>query len=379
MNLPENLIIGFDAKRAFVNNTGLGNYSRLVIDSVAAARPRWELMLLTPANRAGDRISPILSAHSNIKTATPHGCMKAVKPLWRSFGITAELSRLNVGLFHGLSNELPLNIRRSRVPSVVTIHDLIFRRFPDNYNYPDRLIYDYKFKKAAIDADRVIAVSRRTRDDITELYGISPDKIDIVYQGCDSRFMNSISPDDVETVRLKYGLSNPYIIGVGTVEIRKNQLLTLKALRGLPREIHAVIVGRRSRGYGEVLDRYIRENGLAGRVHFLENAVFDDFPALYAGALLSSYPSRYEGFGIPVIESINAGTPVIVASGSCLEEAAGPDMPVVSPDDDEAFVSAALEIIDDQAYRADLVRRGREYVKRFNHEDFTRKIGRAHV
>lgn len=360
--------IGYDAKRAVNNNTGLGNYSRLVIDTVASTGDD-SLVLYAPKLRENPRLSPLLELE-NVTICGPDSWSGRKFPsLWRTRGITRQLSRDGVELFHGLSNELPLNIASAGIPSVVTIHDVIFRRFPHCYKLIDRKIYDYKFRKAAENATRVIAISERTRLDIMELYHIDPAKIDIVYQGCDAQFARPVDVADIERVKAKYGIDRPYIIGVGTVEERKNQLLTVKALRGLPAEVMAVIVGRRT-CYAADIDKFIAAHGLGDRVKFVEKADFADFPALYAGALFSSYPSRYEGFGIPVIESLSVGTPVIIASGSCLEEAAGEGAPVVAPDDVEALVDYGRRLIDDAAYRAEVVTAGQRYIKRFSHSNF---------
>lgn len=360
--------IGYDAKRAVNNNTGLGNYSRLVIDTIASTGDD-SLVLYAPKLRDNPRLTPLLQL-PNVTICGPDSWTgRKMSSLWRTRGITRQLQRDGIGLFHGLSNELPLNIASSGIPSVVTIHDVIFRRFPHCYKPIDRKIYDYKFRKAAENATRVIAISERTRLDIMELYNIDAKKIDIVYQGCDPQFARPVDAADIERVKRKYGIDRPYIVGVGTVEERKNQLLTIKALPALPKEVIAVIVGRRTR-YAAEMDRFIAANGLADRVKFIEKADFTDFPALYCGALLSSYPSRYEGFGIPVIESLSVGTPVIIASGSCLEEAAGEGAPVVSPDDVEAFVDSARRLIDDTGYKAQVVAAGQEHIKRFSQQNF---------
>lgn len=360
--------IGYDAKRAVNNNTGLGNYSRLVIDTVAASGDD-SLMLYAPRLRNNRRLMPLLE-RENVTVCLPDtGFGRRFPSLWRSRGITRQLQRDGIELFHGLSNELPLDIASSGIPSVVTIHDVIFRHYPECYKFIDRKIYDYKFRKAARNATRVIAISECTRRDIIDFYGIDPDKIDVVYQGCDPQFAMPVDHSRADDVMKRYGIDRPYIIGVGTVEQRKNQLLTIKALRALPDDIIAVIVGRRTR-YAADIDRYISRYGLGARVKFIENADFVDFPALYSRALLSSYPSRFEGFGIPVIESLSVGTPVIIASGSCLEEAAGPEAPVVDPDDVDAFVGYALEIIDNHDCRCRLVEAGRKHIARFSRQNF---------
>lgn len=361
------MTIGFDGKRAVFNNTGLGNYSRLVLEVLAGALPDASLRIYTPRMGATGRLMPLLERYGDtMKVVTPDSAVgRHAGALWRSFGITGQLRRDGVQLYHGLSNELPLNIRRSDIPSVVTVHDVIFRRLPEGYKPIDRAIYDYKMRHAVHDATRVIAISERTRDDIIEYYGVEPSKIDIVYQGCHAQFGAPISDATLRETLRRYGLyGTPYIIGVGTVEARKNQLLTVKALRGLPADIKLVLVGRRTR-YAAEIDRYAAANGLTERVVWLEGIPFGDLPSLYRGSRFASYPSRYEGFGIPVIEALSAGTPVIVATGSCLEEAGGPDTPAVAPDDTDAFVAEARAILENQEHAREIVVKGRRYIERF--------------
>lgn len=361
--------IGFDAKRAVNNMTGLGNYSRLVIDLLSEENSDNDLLLYAPRRRDNPRLAPLLE-RSNVNLITPDTTTgRMFSSSWRVKGITKQLKRDDIELFHGLSNELPLNIADSGIPSVVTIHDVIFRHFPHCYKTIDRKIYDYKFGRAAHNATRVIAISQCTARDIVDCYGINDDKIDIVYQGCDPQFARPVTPEQIASVRRKYNLPESYIIGVGTVEERKNQLLTLKALTALDPDITAVIVGRHT-PYANILKQYITKNELSNRVVFLEGVPFSDFPALYAGALFSSYPSRYEGFGIPVIESLSVGTPVIIATGSCLEEAAGKEAPAVAPDDVDAYIDAARHIISNPAYRESLVAAGQLHIKSFSRENF---------
>lgn len=357
--------IGFDAKRAVKNNTGLGNYSRLAVEVLSEYYPDNDYRLYTPVLRDNPRLTPILG-RPNVSLLGPDTATgRRLSSIWRVKGIIRQLRRDSIDLFHGLSNELPLNIVGSGIPSVVTIHDVIFRRYPEYYKPIDRAIYDYKFRQAARNATRVIAISECTSREIQHFYGIDPAKIDIVYQGCHEQFARPVSDADIAAAAERYGIRSPYIVGVGTIERRKNQLLTVKALRGLPADISAVIIGRRT-PYADEIARYAAANGLSERVRFIDRVDFADLPALYAGAVLASYPSRYEGFGIPVIEAISAGTPVIIASGSCLEEAAGPSMPVVAPDDTDAFIDAATHIIDSSDYRLTIVSEGRKYIGKFN-------------
>lgn len=364
--------IGFDAKRAMCNMTGLGNYSRLVIDVVADALPDARLRLYTPRDTHNSRLATILKAHHNLSVITPDSRMPGA--LWRTWGITGQIRRDGVTLYHGLSNELPLNIRRSGIASVVTIHDVIYRRLPQCYKAVDRAIYDYKYGRSARNADRVIAISERTRDDIIEYYGVDPGRIDVVYQACDPRFAAPVSDADVRRVTGRYGLgTRPYIIGVGTVEERKNQLLTLKALRALPSDITLVLVGRRT-PYAAQLDTFAASHALTDRVVWLTDVPFDDLPALYRGAVAAAYPSRYEGFGLPVTEALSAGTPVVVATGSCLQEAAGPTAPAVNPDDPDAMADALNRIIHDTGHARTLVGQGQSHIAQFTPNAFAQGI-----
>lgn len=367
------LRIGFDAKRAVRNFTGLGNYSRLIIDSLARRYPDNRYLMYSPDVRPNRRLDPILGL-DNVELRLPATATgKALPSLWRVSGITGDLRRDKIDLFHGLSNELPLNIEKSGIPSVVTIHDIIFRHFPQCYKPIDRKIYDFKFARAARAATRVIAISECTRRDLVNSYGIPVGKIDVVYQGCDPSFSREVTDAEIENLRKKYCLDGPFIVTIGTVETRKNQLLAVKALRGLPEEIPLVIVGRQT-PYADEIRRYIAANFLSDRVKWVDNAPFAELPVFYRAALFSTYTSRYEGFGLPVIESLSASTPVIIASGSCLEEAGGPSTPAVNPDDVDDMIHQCRLMIDDDTHRSSVAEAGHEYVARFNQDTFTGKV-----
>ena len=361
--------IGFDAKRAVLNYTGLGNYSRLAIDAISSRLPDNAYYLYTPKMKANDRLKELLD-RKNIAIRRPDSLTgRAFGSLWRSMGMTSQIKSDGMDLFHGLSNELPLGIAKTGIPSVVTIHDVIFIPHPEFYHRADVEICRRKFGYAARVADRVIAISECTRRDLMKYYGIDRSKIDVVYQGCHSSFYQSVAPDKMDEVRRKYELPQRYIVAVGTVEARKNQLMAVEGLRGLPDDVHLVIVGRRT-GYAAMLDAAVVNHGLHERVHFIEGVPFGDLPALYAGAVMASYTSFYEGFGIPVIEAIASGVPVIAATGSCLEEAGGPGAVYVNPQDVDQFVTSARLLLDDESLRRRMVDAGRSYISRFSFDNF---------
>ena len=366
----EGLTIGYDGKRAVANNTGLGNYSRYVIDTLSVGFPSNTYRLYSPVLKENDRLAPLL-ARGNVELVGPSTSFgRRFGSLWRTAAMTRQMAADDISVYHGLSNELPLNIGRAAFPAVVTIHDLIYRRVPEDYKPIDRALYDYKYSRSARNATRVIAISRKTRDDLVSDYQIDPAKIDIIYQGCDPRFGLPVGYEDRQRVRAAYQLPERYFISVGTVQRRKNQMLAVRALERL--DLPLVIVGNFKSDYARETVAYISSHGLSDRVMLLDHVPFADLPALYAMASFSSYTSRYGGFGIPVIESLSAGTPVIAATGSCLEEAGGPGAVYVDPDDVDAFVDNARRLSEEIYTRDKLASRGRQYIKRFSADEFAR-------
>ena len=358
------MIIGFDAKRANANFTGLGNYSRFMVDTMATYGNEHKYRMYIP-KKCKNALYDSLLKHKNVASIQPRSfLMKRCKALWRTFFIKRGLLQDGVQLYHGLSNELPVGIHRTGIRSVVTIHDLIFLRYPQYYHWLDRIIYNYKFRYACRKADRIVAVSECTKRDIVKFYGISPDKIDVVYQGCDPVFAQPVSAEAKARVREAYHLPDQFILSVGTIEERKNLLLAVKAVEQLG-DVHLVAVGK-STAYADKVKEYIETHGLSDRIHIIHNLKFGDLPVLYHMAEAFVYPSRFEGFGIPIVEALSAGVPVIAATGSCLEEAGGPRSLYVGPDDVAGTAAATKRVWGDAALRRELIEAGKAYVVRFD-------------
>ena len=364
--------IAFDGKRAVKNGTGLGNYSRYVLESLCKyAGSDDKFVVYSPKGRMNAWMQRIIDTFSSRLSLVINSSVFA--SVWRSFGVTQDAENAGAEIFHGLSNELPLNIVKSKMKSVVTIHDLIFRRMPDCYKFIDRKIYDYKFRKAAENADVVIAVSECTKKDIVELYHIDADKIKVVYQGCDAQFAREISEDEKSRVAKKYDLPQRYILNVGSIETRKNALQIVRALKDIDDAVSLVIVGRRTK-YAAKIDEVVKNNGLDARVKIISGIDFKDLPAVYAQAEVFVYPSFYEGFGIPIVEALNAGVPVVAATGSCLEEAGGASSIYVDPTSDGEMSDAINRVMADSDLRTKMIADGKEYAKRFSEEQCAREI-----
>ncbi len=365
----ENMRIGFDGKRAMQNFTGLGNYSRYVMSMLCRLAPENDYVLYAPRNRASRVFDDFMQRCPRLKIICPEkGIGKRFPAAWRTYGITSRMQADGIDIYHGLSNELPLNIRQAKnVKSVVTVHDLIFLRYPAYYPWIDRKIYAYKFRKACEHADMVIAISECTRRDIISYFHVPETKIRVIYQGCDASFAQTVSPEKKQEVRQKYDLPAHYILNVGSIEERKNVLLAVKALPHLPPHIHLVILGRRT-SYADRVEAFIRSHRLDERVTIRSGVPFADLPAIYRQAEAFVYPSRFEGFGIPIVEALRSEIPVVAATGSCLEEAGGPDSMYVAPDDAEGMAKALNRIINDADLRRRMTSNGKTYACRFSEE-----------
>lgn len=357
--------IGFDGKRAVCNNTGLGNYSRLVIEQLAAsARKGEELFVYTPRMTDNPRLTRI-KTFPQVRFMVRHPRFMESAAAWRSRGIVRDMRHDAIDLYHGLSNELPLNIAASGIPSVLTMHDVIYRRLPYCYSAIDRLLYDYKYGRSCRAATRIIAISECTKRDIIHYYNVPEEKIDVVYQGCDPQFSRQWSHEESDTLRRRLDLPERYVVQVGTVERRKNLELTVRAMAALPPEIKLVAIGR-DNSYMKRVQAIARKEGVADRVIFMGAVPFADLPGVYQAAEAIAYPSRYEGFGLPVIEGILSRRPVIAATGSCLEEAGGEGAIYVNPDDVRGMAEALRSVTDGSADTAAMTMRGLRHVARFD-------------
>ena len=358
------MIIGFDAKRAVNNFTGLGNYSRFVIHILSRYYPDLTYRLYAPRQKENPELNKILE-NGHIKLVYPKTYRAQKFPSWwRTKSICRDLKNDRIDLFHGLSNELPVGIDKTGIKSIVTIHDLIFLRYPQYYPLIDRTIYQAKFRYACRKADRIIAVSECTKRDIVDFYGISPEKIDVIYQGCDPRFAWPVSEEEKKRITRQYGLPERYILNVGSIEERKNLLLLLQALPTTDPDLKLVAVGRKT-AYLDKLTDFIRDHGLENRIHFIHRLPHHDLPAVYQQAELFVYPSRYEGFGIPIIEAIHSGLPVIAATGSCLVEAGGKGAMYVDPDDFNQLAETINRLSRDHLLREEIVRKGKKHLRLF--------------
>ncbi|MDR0729616.1 MAG: glycosyltransferase family 4 protein [Prevotellaceae bacterium] len=362
--------IGFDAKRAFRNFTGLGNYSRATISILSDFYPDNQYFLYTPFYKK----HPLLSfAHRpNITVRGPEGFLKRIPSAWRSLGVADDIRFDKIQLFHGLTGELPMVIG-AKTRTIVTVHDLIFLRYPEYYKSFDRWIYTRKYKAACNRADLVIAISEQTRQDVTEFFGIDERKIRLVYQGCDPQFYHPATDVEKRNVCALYHLPAKYVLYVGTIEERKNLTTLVKALPLLPDDIHLVAVGR-GMAYCTKVKEEIAELKLSHRVLFLHSVAFNHLPAIYQQAQVFCLPSLFEGFGIPVLEALNSRIPVITSNVSSLPEAGGPSELYVTPTDEAEIAAAIRRVLADAGLRRQMIDGGMAHAALFHEQSIAQNM-----
>lgn len=362
--------IGFDAKRAFNNHRGLGNYSRDTIRIMSSSFPENQHFLYTPKIDA----SIPFNCPDNAKIILPNSKIgKSLSALWRSFGIVSEIKKDKIDVFHGLSHELPWGIEKTMTRSIVTMHDLIFVTQPELYPAFDRKMYRIKYFHSCKIADKVVAISKQTKQDLIELAGIDESKIHVVYQGCSPIFLHKCTEERKQHVRAKYNLPENFMLNVGAVEKRKNQLLILKAMKANNIDMPLVIVGKETE-YAKTLHDFIDSNHMQKSVLMLHNVDFQDFPALYQSASLFIYPSLSEGFGIPIIEALHSNVPVVTSNQACLRESGGTGSRYVSPTDETDLANAIEEILCNRNLQQEMIGKGKEHVKDFSDETIAKSL-----
>tara|TARA_Y100000589_G_scaffold326903_1_gene367628 strand:+ start:591 stop:1712 length:1122 start_codon:yes stop_codon:yes gene_type:complete len=355
--------IGFDAKRAFLNNTGLGNYSRDSIRILGSFYPNNQYHLYTPKATSNPRLS-FLENQAQFHVNTPVTFINnTFSGIWRSVLLSKQLQKDGVDIYHGLSNELPKGIEKTKIKTVVTIHDLIFIRYPHLFKAINRKIYYHKFLHACQVADHIIAVSQQTKEDIMEFFAIPAHKITVVYQGCHHVFQSEITQEEKEAVCNKHQLPSNYLLYVGSIEERKNLLTLLKSMKELP-EQYLVVIGD-GKQYKKQCLKFVEDNNLNQRINFLTGLSLNEMAAIYQSAEMMIYPSIFEGFGIPILEALFCNIPVITSKDGCFSESGGSHSYYINPLDKNELTQAIKHIQSDKNLREHMIIKGQQHAQKF--------------
>lgn len=348
--------IAYDAKRIFSSWSGLGNYSRDLVRVLSMYFPDNQYLLFN--KKKSERGEAILKLPNVTFVHTTKGTLS------RQLKTGIDAQNNNADIFHGLSGELPLRWNSKPIKKVVTIHDLIFERYPEYYTWLDRKIHFWKFKKAANSADKIIAISEQTKRDIIQFLKVDENKIDVVYQGCHASFKEKQSQEILTQIKEKFNLPERFILNVGTIEPRKNLLNVVKSLKDS--KIPLVVVGAKKPKYFKLIEKEIK-NGKV-EVQFLSGVSTEELAGIYKLAEIFIYPSFFEGFGIPVIEALFSETVVITSNTSCLPEAGGPDSVYVNPENVDDIRAKINFLWDNESERKRRAEKGLQFVQKFNDE-----------
>lgn len=371
--------IGIDYTAAVRQGGGIGRYTRNLIRAVAERDPRNQYVLLVAGGwGAGDGLG---AWPENFRVRSLPLSDRWMNLLWQRLRLPVPVRWLTgpIDLYHSPDFVLPPT---GHVPAVLTVHDLSFLRVPQFFVAGFREYLEVAVSRAVSRAAHILVDSDSTRRDLLELMAVGSHKVTVVYPGVEARFQPIRDRDLLGSVRLRYALPERFILGLSTLQPRKNFLGLIAAFGKLlaaqedePRQadLSLVIVGGQGWMYDETLASVDRL-GLGGRIHFLGFVADEDLPALYSLASVFAFPSWYEGFGLPVLEAMACGTPVVTANNSSLPEVAGDAALMVGADDPEGLSHTIARVLTDDGLRDRMVAAGTEQARRFTWEGAAEQV-----
>jgi glycosyltransferase involved in cell wall biosynthesis len=361
----------FDVSAAVHRRAGLGRYAQELVRALVAQGEHDYTAFYHQRGQA--HLDPPIDRMPQL------GTRFSVKP-WRLLtmltyltGVSLDRKFSRFDLLHATEHLLPY---LRRIPTVFTLHDLIFRFDPASHLPLNRAYLNLMMPRFLRQACAIIAVSECTRGDAMSLYGVPGDKIHVIAEGVDARFKPVSHAGRLEHIRSSYNLPEQFILCLGTIEPRKNLPVLFEALaarreRGLE-TWHLAIVGKPGWLY-EPIFRRVSELGLQDQVHFVGYVGDHDLPAIISAASVLAMPSRYEGFGLPVLEAMACGTPVVCSDASSLPQVAGHAALLVPPEDVRGWDEALARVLSQETLRAQLRELGLAQAARFTWEQAARQ------
>lgn len=354
--------VGFDARSAFMNFSGQGNYSRTLISSLSRFYEDNDYYLYTPGYEENNNFTFDFKDRKNVFVRKGEEI---------SYMEPETVLRDKIGLFHGIRAELP--DFKGKIKTVISMHDTIFMRYPEYYRADERERLEMSFRKSCMTADKILAISRQTADDVIKFFNVPASKIEVVYQGCDREFYIRPSEDEIAAAKRKYSLPDKFILNVGKIEPRKNLLSVIRAMKEIPQEYSLVAVGKPTH-YVRSIKAAIHELGMENRVRLILDPDFRDLPAIYASALITTYVSFFEGFGLPVLEALSCGTPVITSGTSSMPEAGGDAAMYVEPANVDEISRAIQLLINSPTSRKSMIEKGYLQAAKFREDIFAKNV-----
>lgn len=344
--------IAFDGTTLTAGRTGVGYYTEHLLQHLAREVEQTGDEIVVVSNQPVDTQQP-LPPHVRVHD----GHRFPVRIGWMQMRAARALDAVRPDVAHFTNGMIPAG---SPVSTIVTVHDMSLRLYPHCHPWRRRLLNRPLMHVAIRRAEGIVTVSHSARRDLLRFHGVAPERVSVVHEAASPAFHPLTDRGTLERVRAKYGLPPRFVLYVGTIEPRKNLVRLVEAFaearaQGMPH--HLVCVGP----YGwssRDLSGHIERLGIADVVHFTGYAAFEDLPAIYNLGEFFVFPSLYEGFGLPVVEAMACGVPVITSNTSSLGEIAGDAAETIDPASTDALAEAIVRLGTDPELRIELVRRG---------------------
>ena len=360
--------IAIDARK--LRDFGIGTYIRNILLELSRRDPDTEFVIICRPNDVdiGKQLGP--NFRMVPERAKPYS-------MGEQLAIPFCLARERVDLIHEPHYVLPPAIR---CRSVVTIHDCIHLMFPQYL--PNRLAHVYargSMWSATRQADRILTVSEASKRDILRFFNVAPEKVSVIYNAIDERFMQPPDEAQMERVRQRYQLDRPFVLYVGNIKPHKNVTRLIEAFAlaraGGLEDLTLLVIGDDLSRY-PALRQTVHRHKLDKHVRFLGFQPYETLSSFYRLARVFVFPSLYEGFGLPPLEAMACGTPVVTSNVSSMPEVAGNAAVLVDPYDPESIADGIQNAVTDEALRQDLIARGVERVRAFS---WTESVARIHA
>jgi len=354
-------------------NAGLQSYAKQLVEGIAKVDKSNEYVLLINS-KAKELFSIKQSNFKNIFINTP----KRFIGVWEQIYFPFVQFLKRVDLLHSPVSAIPI---LAPCKTVLTVHDLTFKIYPKTMQWWDRFYWDFFIYQGIKRTTRIITDSIHTKKELIKYYNISENKILVIPLCCSSEFYISSNNLSLNRIKQKYNINRPYILFVGTLEPRKNISALLKAFCIAKQKGNfkhsLVITGRKGWLYDDIF-RIIKELKIENDVMFTGFIPDEDLPSLYHGADLFVYPSLYEGFGLPVLEAMACGIPVITSNSSSLPEVVGDAGILVDPQDVEGLARVILKVLSNKALSDELAHKGKLQAQWFTAERMARETIRVY-
>jgi glycosyltransferase involved in cell wall biosynthesis len=366
--VPQPAAIGIDVTSAIAQGGGIGRYTRELIQALTAVKSPYTFRFFSAKPPA---ILPVADPVPTADHVTYHPAPLNERWLYRLWyrlrlPLPVQWATGPLDLFH--SPDFVLPPVSGRIPTLLTVHDLSFAHYPEVFPAPLIQYLNNVVPWSIGRATHILADSQATKHDLVTLWQVPDEKITVLYSGVHERFKPVTEQKKLTAVRQQYNLGDvPYILNVGTIQPRKNYQMLIRAFKPVAEAFphNLIFAGGKGWLYDEMMAEVGRQ-GLDGRVHFIGFVDDADLPALYSAASLLTFPSLYEGFGLPLLEAMACGVPVVSSNASSLPEVVGDSGLLLSPHDEAAWSQSLQDLLADPVHRARLVAAGFRQARQFS-------------